>query len=144
MKHINSTIHWWYDIIVVIYPFAKIQIFASFDPWKEKPQMPLRKYPHQYWSTYRATCHRERKDWDRKIKHLNFSLPVFLPKQRKGAESMGNNHKLDKFFMSAMTSEPRLVVNESHVHLWAVCWQSSLANVFVAQVLFLAVTIDTN
>lgn len=57
---------------------------------------------------------------------------------------MGNSNKLDNFFRSAMTSEPRLVVNESHVHLWVVCWQSSLANAFVAQVLLLAVIIDTN
>lgn len=36
MKHINSAIHWWYDINVVVYPIAKIQIIPSFDPWKRE------------------------------------------------------------------------------------------------------------
>lgn len=34
MKHINFAIHWRYDINVVMYPLANIQIIPSFDPWK--------------------------------------------------------------------------------------------------------------
>lgn len=47
-------------------------------------------------------------------------------------------------FRSTITSQPKMVVNESYVHLWAVRWHTSLANAFVAPVPFLAVTVDAN
>lgn len=34
MKQANSVIHGRYNINVVVYPFAKIQIIPSFDPWE--------------------------------------------------------------------------------------------------------------
>lgn len=146
MKHINSTIHWWYDINVVMYPFAKIQIIPSFDPWKREASDAFEKISSSILKHLQSSLPQRGKGLrlENAIFELQPSYSSKTKEYRKGAESMGNSHKLDNFFRSAMTSEPRLVVNESRIHLWAVCWQSSLANASVARVLLLAVTIDTN
>lgn len=103
MKHINSAIHWRYDINVVMYPFAKIQIIPSFDPWKTEASDAFEKISSSISKYLQSSLPQGGKEL--KLENEAFELQASSISSKtkecgRSAESPGNSNKLDNFCLS--------------------------------------------
>ena len=101
MKHINSAIHWRYDINVVMYPCAKSQIIHSFDPSKTEASDAFEKIPSSISKYLQSSL----PQWGKELKLENetfepqpYSTSFKTKEHGRSAESTGNSNRLDNIY----------------------------------------------